>query len=52
MKNMIIVNTEKIAGEEIVEVLGLVRGNTIRARHISNDIMAALEYSATSHNFL
>ena len=42
MKNMIIVNTEKIAGEEIVEVLGLVRGNTIRARHIGNDIMAGL----------
>ncbi|TDO73042.1 uncharacterized protein YbjQ (UPF0145 family) [Halanaerobium saccharolyticum] len=42
MKNMIIVNTEEIAGEEIVEVLGLVRGNTIRARHIGNDIMAGL----------
>ncbi|WP_111573402.1 heavy metal-binding domain-containing protein [Halanaerobium saccharolyticum] len=39
---MIIVNTEEIAGEEIVEVLGLVRGNTIRARHIGNDIMAGL----------
>ncbi|RAK04859.1 uncharacterized protein YbjQ (UPF0145 family) [Halanaerobium saccharolyticum] len=42
MKDMIIVNTEEIAGEEIVEVLGLVRGNTIRARHIGNDIMAGL----------
>jgi len=36
------VNTEEIVGEEIVEVLGLVRGNTIRARHIGNDILAGL----------
>jgi uncharacterized protein YbjQ (UPF0145 family) len=39
---MIIVNTEEIKGREIKEVLGLVRGNTIRARHIGNDIMAGL----------
>jgi len=31
MRDMIIVNTEKIAGREINEVLGLVRGNTIKA---------------------
>lgn len=42
MKDMIIVNTEEIAGREIKEVLGLVRGNTIKARHIGNDIMAGL----------
>ena len=42
MKDMIIVNTEEIKGREINEVLGLVRGNTIRARHIGNDIMAGL----------
>ena len=42
MKDMIIVNTEEIAGREINEVLGLVRGNTIKARHIGNDIMAGL----------
>ena len=42
MKDMIIVNTEEIRGREITEVLGLVRGNTIRARHIGNDIMAGL----------
>ena len=42
MKDMIIVNTEEIKGREIKEVLGLVRGNTIRARHIGNDIMAGL----------
>lgn len=42
MKDMIIVNTEEIAGREIKEVLGLVRGNTIKARHIGNDILAGL----------
>jgi len=39
---MIIVNTSEIAGREIVEMLGLVRGNTIRARHVGQDIMAGL----------
>ena len=42
MKDMIIVNTEEIKGREINEVECLVRGNTIRARHIGNDIMAGL----------
>lgn len=40
---MIIATTETIAGKEIVEVLGLVRGNTIRARHIGSDIVAGLK---------
>jgi uncharacterized protein YbjQ (UPF0145 family) len=39
---MITVNTEELKGKEISEVLGLVRGNTIRARHIGNDIVAGL----------
>jgi len=39
---MFTVNTEEIKGKEIIEVLGLVRGNTIRARHIGNDIVAGL----------
>jgi uncharacterized protein YbjQ (UPF0145 family) len=30
-------------GTEIVEVIGLVRGNTIRARHVGHDIVAALK---------
>ncbi|MFW6229702.1 MAG: YbjQ family protein [Halanaerobium sp.] len=42
MKDLIIVNTEEVTGREISEQLGLVRGNTIRARHIGNDIMAGL----------
>ncbi|MDI3547468.1 MAG: hypothetical protein PWR10_1120 [Halanaerobiales bacterium] len=39
---MITVNTETIPGSEIESVLGLVRGNTIRARHVGQDIMAGL----------
>lgn len=38
-----IVGTETIPGEEIVEVLGVVKGNTIRARHIGSDIVAGLK---------
>jgi len=38
-----VVTTEEILGYRIVEVLGLVRGNTIRARHVGHDIMAALK---------
>ena len=39
---MIVVNTEAVAGKRIAKSLGLVRGNTIRARHIGKDIMAGL----------
>ncbi len=39
---MIITTTGDIAGKRIVRSLGLVRGNTIRARHIGRDITAAL----------
>jgi uncharacterized protein YbjQ (UPF0145 family) len=39
---VIVVNTEAIAGKRIVRTLGLVRGNTIRARHVGRDITAAL----------
>jgi len=39
---MIIVTTENIANKRIVKTLGLVRGNTVRARHIGKDIMAGL----------
>ena len=39
---MIIVTSENIANKRIVKTLGLVRGNTVRARHIGKDIMAGL----------
>jgi len=39
---MLIVTSETIANKKIVKTLGLVRGNTVRARHIGKDIMAGL----------
>ena len=39
---MIVVTTEQIAGKRITETLGLVKGSTIRARHVGRDIVAGL----------
>jgi uncharacterized protein YbjQ (UPF0145 family) len=39
---MIVVTTAEISGKRIVRTLGLVRGNTIRARHLGKDIVAVL----------
>ncbi len=39
---MIIVTSENIADHKIVKTLGLVRGNTVRARHVGKDILAVL----------
>ena len=39
---MILVNTDTIPGKSIKSSLGMVRGNTIRARHIGRDIVAGL----------
>ena len=42
MNQMIVVTSPEIHGKRIVKTLGLVRGNTIRARHIGKDILAIL----------
>ncbi len=39
---MIVVTSDNIPGKRIVRCLGLVRGNTVRARHIGKDILAGL----------
>ena len=39
---MLITTQDELADYEIVKTLGLVRGNTIRARHIGKDILAGL----------
>ena len=39
---MIVVTSETIANKRIVRTLGIVRGNTVRARHIGKDIIAGL----------
>lgn len=40
---MIISTTERIEGKEISETLGLVKGNTIRARWVGRDVAAGLK---------
>jgi uncharacterized protein YbjQ (UPF0145 family) len=39
---MIITTTDEIPGRRVTKTLGLVRGNTIRARHLGRDIGALL----------
>ena len=40
---MIVATTEKIAGREIKEILGIARGSTVRARNVGRDIFAGLK---------
>jgi|GEM_PF-3899238 len=40
---MIISSTDEVAGKRIVKTLGLVKGSTIRARHLGKDILALLK---------
>jgi len=37
---MILATTDEIPGQKIIKTLGLVKGNTIRARHLGRDIVA------------
>lgn len=41
---MILVNTPDVVGKKIVTTLGLVRGSTIRAKHIGKDISSAFRH--------
>jgi len=40
---MIIVNTPNIPNKTIIEVLGIARGSTVRARNVGQDIFAGLK---------
>ncbi len=40
---MIISTTDKVPNKEITEILGIARGNSVRARHIGRDIFAGLK---------
>jgi len=40
---MILTTGETIPGKEIVEILGIARGSTVRARNIGRDIFAGLK---------
>ena len=39
---MIITTSDKIEGKRLTKTIGLVRGSTIRAKHMGKDIMAGL----------
>ncbi len=40
---MIISTIDKVPNKEITEILGIARGNSVRARHIGRDIFAGLK---------
>jgi uncharacterized protein YbjQ (UPF0145 family) len=40
---MILTPSAEVAGHRVVRTLGLVYGNTIRARHVGKDILAGLK---------
>lgn len=37
---MIVTTSSQIAGKKIIKTIGIVKGNTVRARHIGKDIVA------------
>ena len=39
---MIVVTSENVPGHRVTEAIGVVRGSTIRTKHIGKDLMAAL----------
>ena len=43
MKEITITNLESVPGQQITQHLGLVQGNTVRAKHVGRDIMAGLK---------
>ena len=40
---MIITSSSTIAGKQVTKTFGVVKGNTIRARHLGKDIIAAFK---------
>lgn len=43
MSNLIISTTDEIPNKKVAEILGVVRGNTVRSKHIGRDIMAGFK---------
>ena len=41
-ENVFVATSPEIHGKKIARTLGIVAGNTVRSRHIGNDIMAVL----------
>ncbi len=43
MSDMIVTNIEEVPGKRIIRHLGMVQGNTVRAKHAGRDIMAGFK---------
>lgn len=43
MNDIILTNLESVPGRTLTRHLGLVQGNTVRAKHVGRDIMAGLK---------
>lgn len=41
---MIVTNTDLVPQKEITEILGIAKGNTIRAKHLGKDIMSSFKH--------
>jgi uncharacterized protein YbjQ (UPF0145 family) len=42
-KEVVVITTDKVPGKEIKEILGIVRGNTVRSRNIGRDLGAGFK---------
>ncbi len=40
---MILVNTDSVPGRKVIRALGVVKGNTVRACHVGDDLLAFLK---------
>jgi len=43
MKEIIVTTTNEVPGKKVVQILGIVKGNTVRARNIGRDIGAGFK---------
>ena len=43
MKKIIVTTMNEIPGKKVSQILGVAKGNTIRARHIGRDVLAGLK---------
>jgi len=43
MSKMIVTTTEEVPGKKVAQILGVVKGNTVRARNLGRDIGAGLK---------
>ena len=43
MSEIIVTSTSKVPGKKVVKILGVVKGNTVRARNIGRDIGAGFK---------